>query len=114
MTLVRAERRTHRWAARHNRSRPTMPGRFSWSAVTRATVSVMLLGMLWRTARYALAFPLWGDEAFVAVTLLERDLAGLSHPPEFYQIVPPGFLWAEWLAVRWVGSGEWALRLIPF
>jgi hypothetical protein len=57
---------------------------------------------------------LWGDEAFVAVTLLERDFAGLSHPPEFYQIVPPGFLWTEWLAVHWLGSGELALRLIPF
>lgn len=114
MTLIQQERPTHRQPARPDRNRPTRPERWSWRSVAWATVSVLLLGLLWRTVRYALAFPLWGDEAFVAVTLLERDLAGLSHPPEFYQIVPPGFLWAEWLAVRWLGSGEWALRLIPF
>jgi hypothetical protein len=88
--------------------------RFFGLTVARATIVIVLLGLLWRTVRYALAFPLWGDEAFVAVTLLERDIAGLSRPPEFYQIVPPAFLWSEWLAVRWLGSGEWALRLIPF
>jgi hypothetical protein len=74
----------------------------------------VILGLAWRTVRYALAFPLWGDEAFVAVTVLERDFAGLSRPPEFYQIVPPGFLWTEWLIVRWLGPGEWALRLVPY
>ena len=60
------------------------------------------------------AFPLWGDEAFVALTLIMRDFAGLSRPPEFFQIVPPGFLWAEWLVVRVLGSGERSLRLIPY
>jgi hypothetical protein len=73
-----------------------------------------MLGLLWRTFRYALCFPLWGDEAFVAVTLLERDFWELSRPPEFYQIVPPAFLGAEWLVARWIGAGEWALRLIPY
>jgi hypothetical protein len=81
---------------------------------SRVTLVVLALGLLWRGVRYVLDFPLWGDEAFVAVTLLERDFAGLSRPPEFFQIVPPGFLWGEWLAVRWLGPGEWALRLVPF
>jgi hypothetical protein len=91
-----------------------MSGRWTWLTVGKATVILMILGLAWRTARYALAFPLWGDEAFVAVTVLERDLPGLARPPEFYQIVPPGFLWCEWLVVRWLGSGEWALRLAPY
>ncbi len=78
------------------------------------TLALLILGLSWRTLRYELAFPLWGDEAYVAVTLLERDLAGLSRPPDFYQIVPPGFLYAEWLMVRALGTGEQALRLIPF
>lgn len=82
--------------------------------VRRATLAVVSLGLAWRVVRYALNFPLWGDEAFVAVTLLERDLAGLARPPEFFQIVPPGFLWLEWLAGRWLGPEEWALRLLPF
>jgi hypothetical protein len=64
--------------------------------------------------RYALAFPLWGDEAFVAVNVLVRDFAGLARPPEFFQVVPLGFLWAEWLVVQLLGSGERALRLVPY
>ena len=64
--------------------------------------------------RYALAFPLWGDEAFLAINFLTRDFAGLALPLEFDQIAPPGFLWAEWSIARWLGSGELALRLIPF
>lgn len=82
--------------------------------IAGATFAVVLLGLLWRVVRYGLAFPLWGDEAFVAVTVLERDFGGLWSPPEFFQIVPPAFLWCEWLAVRLLGPGEWPLRLLPF
>jgi uncharacterized membrane protein len=85
-----------------------------WPTVAQATGVVVTVGLIWRTVRYALGFPLWGDEAFVAVTLLERDFGGLSRPPEFYQIVPPGFLWAEWLVARCLGAGEWTLRLILY
>ncbi len=88
--------------------------RRAWLTIARATTLTLILGLAWRTLRYLLAFPLWGDEAFVGVTMLERDFAGLSRPPEFYQIVPPGFLWVEWIIVRLLGTGEWALRLVPY
>jgi hypothetical protein len=106
-------------AARHPRPETTAAGREAagrWRrpGVAQATLVLVILGLLWRTVRYALCFPLWGDEAFVAVTLLERDFAGLSRPPEFYQVVPPAFLWGEWLVSRWLGAGECALRLIPY
>jgi hypothetical protein len=93
---------------------PPASGGGAGLTVSRATAIVVILGIAWRTLRYALAFPLWGDEAFVAVTVLERDFAGLSRPPEFYQIVPPGFLACEWLMARWLGPGECALRLVPY
>jgi hypothetical protein len=80
----------------------------------QATLVLVLIGIAWRTLRYALAFPLWGDEAFVAINILTRDLAGLARPLEFFQIVPPGFLWAEWAVARGLGSSEWALRLVPY
>jgi hypothetical protein len=80
----------------------------------QATIALLGLGLIWRTVRYALVFPLWGDEAFVAVSILSRDLAGLSKPLEFGQIAPPGFLWAEWVVTRLLGRGEWGLRLVPF
>ncbi len=87
---------------------------FGWPSPIQATAVLVALGLVWRTVRYALAFPLWGDEAFVAVNFLTRDLAGLARPLEFFQIVPPGFLWAEWLAARALGPSEWALRLVPY
>ena len=82
--------------------------------VTRATLAVVAIGLLWRTIRYALAFPLWGDEAFVAVNFLTRTLSELRLPLEFDQIAPPGFLWVEWFAARLLGPSEWALRLVPY
>ena len=84
------------------------------SMIAWTTWALVVLGLLWRTVRYALAFPLWGDEAFVAVNFLTRDLGGLARPLEFDQIASPGFLWVEWLVVRWLGSGERALRLVPY
>ena len=81
---------------------------------SRAALLVVALGLLWRVVRYYLAFPLWSDEAFVAVNFLTRDLAGLGRPLDFDQIVPPGFLWAEWAVAHLLGTGERALRLVPF
>src|SRR5262249_31126460 len=93
---------------------PWATSRVTWPSVARATLIPVVLGLVWRTVRYALGFPLWGDEAFVAVTMLVRDFAGLARPPEFFQVVPPGFLGAEWLVVQLLGPGERALRLIPY
>ena len=80
MTLIRGERPTRQRVARAVRDRFHRPGKGTWPTVARATVFIVLLGMFWRTVRYALAFPLWGDEAFVAVTLLERELRGAVAP----------------------------------
>jgi hypothetical protein len=82
--------------------------------LAQATLIVVVSGLVWRTVRYALAFPLWGDEAYVAINFLTRDFAGLARPLEFFQIAPPGFLWAEWLVVSLLGTGERALRLVPY
>ncbi len=96
------------------RAWPWATKRWPWPSVARATLIAVVVGLVWRTVRYALGFPLWGDEAFVAVNVLVRDFAGLARPPEFFQVVPPGFLGAEWLVVQLLGPGERALRLIPY
>jgi 4-amino-4-deoxy-L-arabinose transferase-like glycosyltransferase len=72
------------------------------------------LGVVWRVARYAAGPPVWGDEAFLAVSLLTRDFAGLLRPLEYFQLSPVGFLWAELAVFRALGGSEWSLRLIPF
>ena len=82
--------------------------------IERTCLAFVVLGVVWRVARYAACPPLWGDEAFLAVNLLVRDFAGLLRPLEYYQIAPIGFLWAELAVVRAFGASEWALRLIPF
>ena len=37
----------------------------------RWAVVLILLGIVWRTVRYLLQFPIWGDEAFVCVNFLD-------------------------------------------
>lgn len=64
--------------------------------------------------RYLLAFPLWGDESFVAVNFIKRDYMGMIQPLVYGQIVPLLFMWAELAVVREWGLGELALRAVPF
>ncbi len=77
-------------------------------------MAVVAAGVLFRSVRYAANWPLWGDEAFVAVSLITRGFAGLARPLDYFQIAPVGFLWAERAAIAALGAGEWALRLVPF
>lgn len=91
------------------------------SAFARALLSpqglmvvVLLAGVAWRVGRYAANWPLWGDEAFVAVNLLDRGFADMLHPPlEYHQIVALGFLWGELAVTKMLGLSEWAVHLLP-
>lgn len=80
------------------------------SSSTRLICTLVLTGLAWRLARFALGFPLWGDEAFLAISLLTRDFGGLMHPLEYGQIAPLGYLWGTLVFVRLLGSSEWGLR----
>lgn len=72
------------------------------------------LGVLWRVVRYALGFPLWGDETYLCISILHHDYAGLLREPlEYYQVAPLGFLWAQRAAFDLFGGGEYALRIVP-
>ena len=77
-------------------------------------LGLVAAGLLWRTVRYALGFPIWGDEAFVAVNFITRDYADLVRPLEYGQVVPLVFMWVELALSRLLGLSEWALRLLPF
>ena len=66
-----------------------------------------------RLIRYLLRFPLWGDEAMLAMNFLDRDYAGLMRPLDFHQVAPLLFLWIELTAVKLLGFHEWSLRLFP-
>ena len=78
-----------------------------------ATV-LIVLNILWRSVRYAMGFPLFGDEAFVANSFLVRDFWGLTEGLEHYQIVPLLYLWGTWLLSYVAGQSEWGLRLLSY
>ena len=82
--------------------------------IFRFTVALLVVGLVWRTVRYALNFPLWGDEAAVALQLLPRGFSGLVCPLGYLQFAPLGFLWSELVAAKLFGISELALRLIPY
>src|SRR5437762_972918 len=69
------------------------------------------LGLLWRVLRYALALPIWGDEAMLALNLVDRDASNLLQPLEHGQVCPWLFLAGEWVAYRLLGSSEYVMRL---
>lgn len=73
-----------------------------------------MLGVLLRVLRFAQDWPLWWNEAFVAVNLFDRDYTGLLRPLAYRQVCPVGFLWAERLVLDLLGASTWSLRLLPF
>lgn len=83
-------------------------------AVMASMAALSALGITWRCVRYGLGFPIWGDEAFVAINFLHRDFAGMIKPLEYGQIVPVVLMWGELAVTRLLGISEWALRLLPF
>ena len=81
---------------------------------TRWLLLVLAAGVLWRVVRYALVFPIWGDEAFVAVNVVTRGFHDLLGRLEHDMVAPIGFLWGERAVGETLGLGEAALRLLPF
>jgi hypothetical protein len=81
--------------------------------LARATWAFVALGVLLRVARYAMNFPLWWDEAFVAVNFIKRGYLDLLQPLDYGQVCPVLFLWAELSFVKMLGFSEWSLRLFP-
>ena len=85
------------------------PGRW----LERASWAFVGLGVLLRVARYLMNYPLWWDEAFVAVNFIRRDYIDLLRPLDYGQVCPILFLWCELAIVKLVGFSEWSLRFFP-
>jgi len=83
----------------------------SW--IVPATLAFVALGILTRLVRYVVGYPIWHDEAFLAVNFWDRDYADLLRPLDYGQVAPWLFLVAERSAVVWLGYSEMVLRLIP-
>jgi hypothetical protein len=87
----------------------------SWpNCLRRWALALVLLSVAWRTTRWLLEFPIWGDEAYLCVNLLDRDFLGMLRPLRCVQVAPLLFLWGELAVYRLLGGAELALRLLPF
>jgi len=82
--------------------------------IARLTMVLLAVGLAWRIVRYAMCFPVWGDEAYVVVNLMSRDFARMMGQLEYNQFAPIGFMWGELVALKALGASAWALRLWPF
>jgi hypothetical protein len=76
-------------------------------------LAFVVLGVVLRFVRYAMKYPLWWDESFLAVNLIKRGYLDLLRPLDYSQVCPILFLWAELTVVRLLGFYEWTLRLFP-
>jgi hypothetical protein len=85
----------------------------SGSRVERAVLAFVALGVLMRVVRYLSNYPVWGDEACLALSFPRRGYLDLISPLEYGQICPILFLWAELTAVKLFGFSEMSLRLFP-
>ncbi|MGH9676358.1 MAG: glycosyltransferase family 39 protein, partial [Candidatus Acidiferrum sp.] len=73
----------------------------------------MVFGIGLRFFRYWLDFPIWGDEASLALNLRARDYLGLLRELDHFQVAPPLFLWMEKAILSLGGTSVLALRFMP-
>jgi len=73
----------------------------------------LAFGIGWRLFRYALGMPIWGDEAYLGLNILQRSYGDLLHPLDFAQVAPILFLWAQRAVCGVLGMSEHAVRLLP-
>ena len=77
--------------------------------------SIVAFGILLRTIAWLGRADLWLDEVAIARNVLDRSLWELLVVPlDYGQTAPKGFLLLEWLVTRVAGSGDAALRFIPW
>ncbi|MBF0122452.1 MAG: glycosyltransferase family 39 protein [Candidatus Omnitrophica bacterium] len=75
---------------------------------------LMMLGILFRAQQFFLNRSLWGDEASLALNIMERSFVDLLKPLDYAQGGPLGFLMVEKVLVSLWGSSEYVLRFFPF
>ncbi len=81
-------------------------------SLARLTGLLLFVGLAARLTRYLLDFPIWGDEAFVAVNFLLNDFSDMWRPLIYHQIAPLGYMWATLAVTKVAGVSEYALRSV--
>ena len=79
----------------------------------RLGLGMLLLGMACRLYVYLLSFPIWRDEASLALNFVSRDFRGLLRELDNFQVAPLLFLWIENAVYQYLGGSAALLRLAP-
>jgi hypothetical protein len=78
-------------------------------------LALIFIGVALRVVQYAANTSFWFDEFSLARNIVHRPLVQLAlEPLAHHQVAPVGFVVVEKLVVGWFGSGDQALRLLPF
>jgi Dolichyl-phosphate-mannose-protein mannosyltransferase len=100
-----------KWNSRNPTASSSRPHRLRFWLLAGGVVA---LGILLRSLLFLRADSLWNDEALLALNIVNRSFSELLAPLDYMQAAPAGFLLATKLTTRFLGTGERALRLIPF
>ncbi len=76
-------------------------------------LALVVLGVACRLHVYLLSFPIWRDEAALALNFVSRDFRGLLDELDNFQVAPLLFLWIEKAVYQCVGGSAALLRLLP-
>jgi hypothetical protein len=98
-----------------NRAEGEVSARWQWPTASDQLITqgLLVLGVVLRLRQYLFNRSLWLDESLLVLNLLTRSAAELLKPLSYHQGAPLGFLMLEKAVIRYFGSGEMALRLIP-
>ncbi len=77
-------------------------------------VAAVVVGLALRVGAYASDPPVWGDEAWTILNVLDKSFAELAGPLDYNQAAPPLFLWAVKACAVLFGEQTLSLRLVPF
>src|SRR6478672_2004861 len=80
--------------------------------VRRWLIIFISVGVLWRLVRFAMAFPVWGDEAMTGLNVLERSsYAQMLEPLKYFQVAPVGYLCSLRFVFDHFGVSDYTARL---
>ena len=98
-------------SGRSGQQREEEPTADVWAS--RLGSGLLAIGVAYRLYIYLLAFPLWRDEAALALNFVGRDFRGLLGTLDNLQIAPVLFLWIEKAVYQYLGGSTALLRLVP-
>ena len=76
-------------------------------------LGMLVVGVSCRLHVYLLSFPIWRDEAALALNFVSRDFRGLLRELDNFQVAPLLFLWIEKAIYQCLGGSVPLLRLVP-